>query len=704
MTSDWRTTHCGRMDHGGCKVQVQVIDGQIGAIRGDPSGYLNHGYTCPKGRALTEVHDHPQRLRTPLLRTGQRGENKWRSADWDEALDVVATNLDQVRTRDGARSVAFCQGMPKGLEHFVLIRLANTFGSPNVVAVQDVCHAPRELTGRHVCGFYPIPDMHHPTQLILLWGSNSRATNEEGVINTCLTARVREGAQLVVIDPRRTDLARQADIWLPLRPGTDLALALGFLQVIIGEGLEEREFVDKWTVGFEELKAAAFSMSLDKIAGLTGIEQEKIQRAARAYARARPACLAWGNAIEQVPETFDTIRSLISLMAVCGNLDIPGGNIKASEPKTQPPGKFVRADLLPDKPTSILNAAYGASPRLMTVPSAFFRRAVLEEEPYAVRAAYMQCTNPMLSYADVSLTREALLKLDFLAVSDIVMTPTAALADVVLPAATHFEFDDIGHYGLGHGLILARPKLVEPPGQCRPDMAILNDLGQRLCAQDLWFDCHEQMLESLLAPSSLDFESFAAQGMLKGINRWQHFEDKGFATPSGKVELALSKAKSLGVEPVPVWAQSGNEPDDRFPLVLTSAKSPNYLHSSYRWVDSLRRREPRPLAQVNPDTARRFNIKDGDRIRIETSSGSIVQHAEITDQVQPGIVCAAHGWWFPESGGHRPESWKTANLNCLTSVQDLGRQYGTPRLRGIPCRISLEEKDSSSQSPGTDNL
>ncbi|MFP4035800.1 MAG: molybdopterin dinucleotide binding domain-containing protein, partial [Desulfovermiculus sp.] len=206
------------------------------------------------------------------------------------------------------------------------------------------------------------------------------------------------------------------------------------------------------------------------------------------------------------------------------------------------------------------------------------------------------------------------------------------------------------------------------------------------------------------APSGLDFESFAAQGMLKGINRWQHFEDKGFATPSGKVELALSKAKSLGVEPVPVWAQSGNEPDDRFPLVLTSAKSPNYLHSSYRWVDSLRRREPRPLAQVNPDTARRFNIKDGDKIRIETVSGSIVQHAEITEQVQPGIVCAAHGWWFPESGGHRPESWKTANLNCLTSVQDLGRQYGTPRLRGIPCRISLEEKDSSSQSPGTDNL
>ncbi|MDZ7760623.1 MAG: molybdopterin-dependent oxidoreductase [Desulfovermiculus sp.] len=685
MTTHWHVTHCGRMDHGGCNLQIQLNNGRITSLKGNPDGYLNAGYICPKGRALAEVHDHPQRLTTPLLRTGERGENTWRKAEWEEALEVIVRNLDRVRARDGARSVAFCQGMPKGLEHFGLIRLANTFGSPNVVAVQDVCHAPRELTGRAMSGFYPVADLHNPTELILLWGSNSRATNEEGIINSQLTTRLKEGARLVVIDPRRTELAQRADLWLPVRPGMDHALALGFLKVITTEGLWDREFVTAWTVGFEELKTYLADISLDWVAKTTGVDQELIQEAARAYAQATPACLAWGNAVEQIPTAFDTIRSLISLMAVCGNLDVPGGNIKAQEPKTLPPGKFVRADLIPNKAETILNAAYGLSPRLMTVPPAFFRRAVLEKEPYPVRAAYMQCTNPLLTYADAQLTYKALTKLEFLVVSDIVMTPTAALADVVLPSASHFEFDDIGHYGLGHGLILARPKLMDPPGECRPDMAIINDLGLRLCGQDLWFDEYKQMLEELLQPSGLDWEAFVQQGMLKGPDRYGHFQNKGFATPSGKVELVLSSAKSLGAQTLPIWTQERPEPDQDYPLVLTSAKSPNYLHSSYRWVDSLRKREPWPKVQVHPDAAARYGLEQGEMARIKTAAGAIEQMVEITDQVQPEVVCAAHGWWFPELEG--PESWQIANLNCLTTVHDLGRQFGTPRLRGIPCRI-----------------
>ena len=675
------------MDHGGCKLQVQLSKGRITSVQGDPDGYLNAGYTCPKGRALAEVHDHPRRLTAPLLRAGKRGENSWRRAGWEEALEIIAGNLDRVRTRDGPGSVAFCQGMPKGLEHFALIRLANTFGSPNVVAVQDVCHAPRELTGRAMCGFYPVADMHSPTQLILLWGSNSRATNEEGIITSQLTKRLKEGTRLVVIDPRRTELAQKADLWLPVRPGTDHALALGFLQVITAEGLWDREFVSAWTAGFEKLKAYLAHISVDWAAETTGVDPKLIARAARAYAQANPACLAWGNALEQTPEAFDTIRSLISLMALCGNLDVPGGNIKAKEPQTLPPGKFVQADLIPDKAQTILNAAHGLSPRLMTVPPAFFRRAVLEEDPYPVRAAYMQCTNPLLSYADAGLTRQALTRLEFLAVSDIVMTPTAALADVVLPAASQFEFDDIGHYGLGHGLILARPKLVEPPGECRPDMAIINDLGGRLCGPDLWFERHEQMLEELLRPSGLDWEAFARQGMLKGPEGYGHFRPKGFATPSGKVELALSSAPCPGTGVLPEWTGERPAPDDEYPLLLTSAKSPNFLHSSYRWVDSLRKREPRPLVQVNPETASRFGLEQGEKARIETIAGAIEQQVDITDQVQPEVICAAHGWWFPELEEHRPESWQEANLNCLTAVHHLGRQFGTPRLRGIPCRI-----------------
>ncbi|MFW6052727.1 MAG: molybdopterin-containing oxidoreductase family protein [Desulfosalsimonas sp.] len=675
------------MDHGGCRLKVSVKDGRITSITGDRQGYLNTGYSCAKGRALAEVHESPHRLRNPLIRAGERGKDQWRQASWEEALDTVADGLDRIRKRDGAESVAFCQGMPKGLEHFALIRLANTFGSPNVVAVQDVCHAPRELTGRHVCGFYPVADMHSKSELVVLWGSNTRATNEEGIISSRILEKIENGAALMVIDPRETGLAGRAQYHLRLRPGTDCALALAFLHVIINENLYDKSFVQEWTLGFEEMADHVRSFNPGWAANITGVDAELITKAARAYAGANPACTAWGNAVEQTPEAFDTIRCLLSLMAICDNLDVPGGNIRAAEPRLMPPGKFVRADLVPEKHIQYLNAYYGTSSKLMTVPPTFFRRAVIEETPYPVRAAYMQCTNPMLSYADSRRTREALLKLEFLAVSDVVMSPTAALADVVLPAASQFEFDDIGHYGLGHGIILARPKIVDPPEQCRPDMAIINDLGRRLAGPELWFESYGQILETLLAPSGLDWHSFAEKGFLKGEKTWREYESKGFSTPSGKVELTLTDAEKLGTSALPQYRESSQKPDRDFPLLLTSAKSPNYLHSSYRWVEGLRNREPHPTVQIHPETAQTLGIKDGREVTIETKHGAIIQLAEITPKIRPDVVCASHGWWFPEKGALCEESWLRSNLNAVTSSEERGKQFGTPRLRGIPCRL-----------------
>ncbi|MFP4256439.1 MAG: molybdopterin-dependent oxidoreductase [Desulfobacterales bacterium] len=675
------------MDHGGCRLEVKVKDGCITSVKGDRGGYLNAGYSCAKGRAIAEINRNPHRLKTPLIRTGERGANQWRAATWQEALDFTAGGLDRTRQSLGARSVAFCQGMPKGLEHFALIRLANTFGSPNLVALQDVCHAPRELTGRHMCGFYPVPDVHSATDLVVLWGSNTRATNEEGTINSKITERVRQGARLMVIDPRKTGSAQNADFHLPVFPGADRALALAFLNVIIKEELFDKEFVRNRTSGFEELREHVNDFSPKRAEGATGVDAGLIASAARAYAAAKPACLAWGNAIEHTPDTFETVRCLVSLMAICGNLDTPGGNIKAAEPALMPAGKFVRADLLPDKKSQYLNAYHGTNPKLMTVPPAFFRKAVIEETPYPVRAAYMQCTNPLLSYPDTEMTRRALAGLEFLAVSDIVMTPTAAMADVVLPAASQCEFDDIGHYGLGHGIVLARPKIVDPPGKCRPDLEIINELGRRLSEPELWFDGYGQMLESLIAPSGHDWQSFVEKGYLKGEKKWREYETKGFSTTSGKVELAPASGGPAGGRALPRYTAEGMQTDPEYPLLLTSAKSPNYLHSSYRWVKSLRRREPSPTVQVHPDTAASLGIEQGQAAEISTRHGSIVQTAEITTGIRPGVICASHGWWFPEEPVSRPESWLRSNLNAVTSTEELGDQFGTPRLRGIACRL-----------------
>ena len=608
----WMKTHCARMDHGGCALNLGVRANKIETVKGDPAGYLNKGYICSKGMASPDRLTHPLRLMHPLKRKGFRGEGKWQEISWDEAIALVSEKLQMVKDHLGARSVAFCQGMPKGLEHFVLIRLANIFGSPNVVAVQDVCHAPREISGLHTCGFYPVADFHHKNELVLLWGSNPTSTNEEGQICSLLLNQIKQGTELIVVDPRRTELAGQAKYWLQIRPGTDSALALAFLNVIITERLFDEYFVKNWTYGFDELSAHVKSFSPEKISQIVWVPPDLIRESARAYARSRPAAIAWGNPIEQNNHAFDSARALICLMAVCGNLDVPGGNIQANEPEILSLGKFVRADKIPSKPKEMLHAHHRTIPKLMTVPPAYFKKAVLEGIPYPVKAAYMQCANPLLAYADSRQTYDTLMKLEFLAVSDIFMTPTAALADVVLPAATHFEFNDIGHYGLGHGFILARPKVVNPPGQCWPDIKILNELGKSMTPGKYWHTNWEDLLNDLTSPAGLSYSQFVEKGYLKGEDKFRKYEANGFKTPTGKVELALSQFSKLTVPALPDFNGYPEPEDAAYPLVLTSAKSRHHLHSSYRWLEKLRKHRPYPRTLIHPKTAAEYGIGEGD--------------------------------------------------------------------------------------------
>jgi anaerobic selenocysteine-containing dehydrogenase len=664
-----------------------VEENKIVSVKGDPEGFLNRGYICPKGIASPQRLNHPARLRHPLKRKGSRGDGQWESVTWDDAIGIISDNLTAIKDQIGARGVAFCQGMPKGLEHFVLIRLANLFGSPNVVAIQDVCHAPREISGIHTCGFYPVTDFHHQSRLMLLWGSNPTSTNEEGQICSLMLDQMKQGTDIIVVDPRKTELAAKAKYWLQIRPGTDQALALAFLNVIITENQFDEEFVRNWTYGFDELVAHVKAYTPEKMAGITWVAPELIRDSARCYAQARPAAIAWGNPIEQNTATFDTARSLISLMAICGNLDVPGGNMDALEPQILSLGKFVRADLIPNKSKEMIHAHFGTIPKMMTVPPAYFRKAVLDENPYPVKAAYIQCANPMLAYADSRQTYEALNKLEFLAVSDIVMTPTAALADIVLPAATQFEFNDIGHYGLGHGYILARPKVVEPPPECWPDIKILNELGKLLSPEEYWYDNYETLLEMIVAPAQLDYQQFTDLGYLKGPDDFKKYETSGFSTPTGKVELVLSRAQKFGLPPLPRVEALAEPEDPEFPLVLTGAKSRYYLHSSYRWLDKLRKKQPRPQVLIHPKTAAKHGIGDNDEMVIETRSGKIRQIAHLTETIDPRVIYADHGWWFPEEKIENLYGWQQSNFNMLTSTEILGQEFGTPNLKGIHCAI-----------------
>jgi anaerobic selenocysteine-containing dehydrogenase len=675
------------MDHGGCALLVGVEDGRIVEIKGDPDGYLNRGYTCFKGRVSADRLIHPERLRYPLRRAGERGGGQWRRVSWEEALDETAEKLLKIKEVHGARAVGFGVGMPKGLEHFVLIRLANLFGSPNVIASQDVCHAPREITGIHTCGFYPVADLHHPTRLILSWASNVLSTSEEGQIASLVTEQLKNGARLIVVDPRRTELAQRADLWLQLRPGTAQALALGFLNVIIEEKLYDRDFVQKHTHGFDDLASHIKGYSPETVSDITWVPADLIRQAARLYAASKPASLQWGNAIEHDIHAFDATRSVVCLMAVCGNLEVPGGNINAHDPKIMGLGEFVRADLIPDKRKEMISAHHGVIPRLMTVAPAYFRNAVIEGIPYPVRGYYGMCTNPMVTWADSRVTHEAFRDLDFIAVADLFMTPTAAMADIVFPVAHQYEMNDIGHYGIGHGMILARPKIVEPPEECWPDIKIMNELGKRVSPPEHWHADFEDFLEDVVRPAGLTYSQFVEKGFLKGPDRFKLHEEKGFRTPTGKVELKLSTADKFKLKPLPEYTALPEEEDPAYPLILISAKSRYYLLSSYRWVEKLRQKRPHPLVEIHPDTAGAHGINDGDTVIIETTYGSITQTARVTDIVHPRVVSAALGWWFPEGDAARQFNWRESNFNMLTSITRLGKEFGTPNIKNLPCRI-----------------
>ncbi len=684
----WVKTHCARMDHGGCGLLVGVKDNRIIQVKGDPEGYLNKGYTCYKGRVSADRLSHPDRLKYPLKRAGKRGEGKWQRISWNEALDETAENLLKIKEKYGARAVGFGVGMPKGLEHFVLIRLANVFGSPNVIASQDVCHAPREVTGMHTCGFYPVADLHNPTRLILSWASNVLSTNEEGQIGGNMLQQLKNGAELIVVDPRRTALADRADLWLQLKPGTAQALALGFLHVIIEESLYDHDFIEKYTFGFEDLAQHTKKYSPEMVSEITWVPPDLIRRAARMYAAAKPAALQWGNAIEHDINVFDATRSLVCLMAITGNLEVPGGNINAHDPEIMGLGKFVRADLIPNKYKEMIGAHHGTIPKMMTVPPSYFRQAVLEETPYPVRGYYGMCTNPLVAWADSALTYEAFMKLDFIAMAEIFMTPTASMADIVFPVAHQFEMNDIGHYGIGHGMILARPKLIDPPEECWPDIKIMNELGRRVSPLEYWHDDFEDFLEDLLKPSGLSYSEFVAQGYLKGPDRFRLGQEKGFRTPTGKVELKLSTSEKFNLKPLPEFTALPEEDEPDYPLILISAKSRYYLLSSYRWVDKLRQKRHDPIVEIHPETAKAYGISDGDNVIIETKYGEIVQMAKVTDIVHPRVISAALGWWFPEGDAAKQFEWQKSNFNNLTSAGKLGKEFGTPNLKNLPCRIT----------------
>lgn len=679
----------------GCGILVKMENGRVTGVDGNPANPLNEGVLCSKGLASLEYLYHPDRLKHPLRRLGERGEGKWQQISWDEALDTVANGLAKAREEYGAKSVAFIRGTFKGyLVDEYIARFANIFGSPNVAGFAHLCFVPRRNASRLTYGFYAIPDFDYPPAGIVVWGANL-SENLHHVYRRTMQA-VERGAKLMVIDPRKIKVADRADLWLRPRPGSDLALVMGMMNVIINEGLYDEAFVEQWTVGFEQLKAHVQDYAPEKVADITWVPAEVIEQAARFYATHKPAVIQCGNAIDHGVNSFQTARAICILQAITGNLEVPGAMLRWSPPPIL--GQSAPEFHLPEKiPPEIRQERITTKEKL--IPIAFYAlpqgvfQSIQTGDPYPIKVAYVHGSNALLSNCNVQKVHDALLKLDFLVVADIFMTPTAAIADIVLPVTTYLEFDSITvpPYALQVALVQQQVTRV---GECRSDYEILRDLAQRLGFGEYFWDTEEQCLDFILAPSGITFDEFRKTGVLEGYKHYRAYRSQGFPTPSGKVELYSNQLKEWGFDPLPTYYEppetpySSPELAKEYPLLFTTGKAGCFRHSVGRQIASLRGSHPDPVTHIHPQTAEKMGIAEGDWVYIETRRGRIKQRAVFSPDIDPRLVVVDYDWWFPEEGPSDLYGWAKSNVNILTDDQPpFNREMGSPNLRGIACKV-----------------
>jgi anaerobic selenocysteine-containing dehydrogenase len=676
----------------GCGVLARVRNGRVIGIEGDPSNPLNKGILCPKGIASMEYLYHPGRLMRPLKRVGKRGEGKWQQVSWDEALDIMADKLSKAKDKYGPESAAFMVGAAKTGAAYPK-RFATAFGTPNVSWMGHICFSPRMTASRLTYGFYAVPDYEYPPACVIVWANNPRDTLHH-VHRRALEA-VGKGTKLIVIDPRQIDLVDNANLWLQPRPGTDLALALAMINVIINEELYDKDFVEKWTEGFEELKKHVQEYPPEKVEEITWVPAEKIREAARMYATNKPSAIQWGHGLDQGVNSFQGARAIAILRGITGNLGVPGGEAQWYVPLApladEQPIPYLKVP--EDKWAKRVGLDHPNIPAVKRILPQQLMKTILTGKPYEIRTLCIFGANPLLSLPNANESYEALKKIDFLAVAEMFMTPTSALADVVLPQATFFEFDSVVSPPYSNAAILPQQKVVRV-GECKSDYEMLRDLARKMGLGEHFWDTEEDCADIILKAAGITFKELKEIGPIAGTKQYRDHEANAFATPSEKVELYSNRLEEWGYEPLPVYHEPQESPlsepklAKKYPLVLTNSKSGVYRHSGGRQISTLRGTHPEPVVRIHPNTAKKLKIKEGDWVYIENKRGKIKQKATLTTGVDPRVVSVDFGWWFPERDVSDLYGWAESNVNILTnSDPPYNRELGSTTLRGILCKV-----------------
>lgn len=712
-------------------VLVYVKNGKVVKIKGDPDSPVTEGDNlCSKCRnVINGTLYNPDRLKYPLKRSGNKGEDKWKRISWDQAIDEIADQIIRIQEQKGP--LAFAASVD-GWHYTLCCLLMRALGSPNLLKSMEHCEGPSRVMDLAVIGDICTQFGHGPdtrdSKCVVVWGQNPPETHLPQW--RWIQEARKNGAILITIDPRNISVAKQADVWLQVRPGADGALALGLIKVMIEEDLYDKDFVNHWCYGFEELKAHVKNDSLETIEAITWVPKKDIIKAARLYAGIKPASLVSGIGVMQGYGSTATGHAHSILVAISGNLDVKGGNLLSGERK--PPGFYSAYEFLkPSYPQHLLpieieekRIGYkefplwsGGKAPISACHNELTIKAMHTGKPYPVKALINHGTNLLTQFPEPRKVYKALKQLDLSIHFNYMMTPTAALADYVLPAAHWLERDEIPLIaGLWQPAIEARVQTVEPYGESKNEQQVILDIYWKLIEKGFKPQKSRTDVDFIqwrTIPEFLDY-------CLKGFGAtWQELKENHvlpfparpyrlydqdgfkFKTHTGKVELFSTTMEQLGLDPLPNHREPPESPistpelAEEYPLILMEARVRGgaFMHSSNRWAPWARKSHPYPQMDIHPDTAVPIGIKNDDWVWIENSRGKILHKARITRDIDKRVVSCEPGWWYPEKGGPLYGVWES-NISLLTSLDGpYDPAQGTPTLRTMLCRVSKVRKN-----------
>ena len=703
----------------GCGVEIVLERGRIKRLR--PRRDHARGIVCTRGTRAAEIVYSPDRLLYPKMRVGGRGEGRFERVSWDDAFAFLVERLQAIAAVHGPEALAVYTGRgnfefglgemfaPDGPAESSANAVLFPFGSPNATGVGSLCFVSYGMIAPHSC-FGEVyrnlaEDIDH-ADLALVWGANpATASPPENLVR--LKQLQARGGRVVVIDPRRSETARALRAeWVGIRPGTDGALALGMLHVLIAEGLYDRAFVRRFTHGFDELAAYAAAFTPERVEAITGVPAGTVRELAHAVAMASGCSILMYTGLEYSNSGVQAIRAVLVLQAIAGHLDAPGGKLIRSPDRLRL-NRNVTAAPTGGRP-AIGAAEFPLFHELRRAAhAALLPKAILEGEPYPVRGMIVSGTSILTAWPEPSRWRRALAALDLLVTIDRFPTADSAYADLVLPATTMFEIESYQEY---HGRVELRRRVIEPVGEARNDYLIFAELAARLGYGERWPQTERGMVELALEGTGISYEELAASPdgieLPEPAQRYRKYETgelrrdgrPGFNTPTGRFEIASEWFRSYGYEPLPVYTEPTEGPLAApelacdYPLVLTSgARTKSDFRSQHRNIASLVAMQPWPLVHLHTADAAARGIADGDDVDVVTPRGRVRFRARVTDDIVRGVVEANMGGGGPLG----PAAWRNANVNDLMDASNYDPISGFPVYKALLCEVQRAVADVS---------